>query len=430
MQTIYFDVTSTLRLHFTSGVQRVTRELARRLCNSQPRELQFVPIVFCPGCDGWRQLSKNEHQRLTTSFPLPDNPGKTRSRWLPILRTAASMVLGKTVIRRLSAWNHPAGHDSLALNSLQPGSLFLDLDSAWHSPVDRSSLLPVLNAQGVSILTLHYDIIPLILPELVHTRTTQLFIRYFQAHVKHSDLFICISDHSRIELMNYCERNYPELKINSTRIDLGSDFIARDTGQGNWPLPPDIKRYILAVGTIEPRKNYDRLLDVFDAIGQDTENLSLVIVGRRGWKSRELIQRIHTHPWRGTRLFWLEGIDDQVLARLYRGATLCVIPSLYEGYGLPVSESLAYGCITLSSKEGALIEAGRGFAEYFDAQDTDGMITLIENYIKDPLKYANKRSELRNYQPISWDETAKQLVEIIKNQLRRSAKQATAGKIE
>lgn len=422
MRIVYFDVTSTLRLDFTTGVQRVVRELTHRLCSSPLKDLHFVPIVYCPGCDGWRRLSENEYRRLIAIHPLPQEPPKLKIQWAGLLRTVVSTLPGfrlkerlrRVQTRRMSQRNHPTEHARLALTTFETDSVFLDLDSAWHSPVNRSSLLPALRAQGVSIFMLHYDIVALLFPDLVPAHTARLFKCYFEAHVKFGDLIACISDCSQAELREYCASRYPDIPTHVARIELGADFSAQETDRRPWPLPPHVSRYVLSVGTIEPRKNHERLLDAFEVVGSEIQNVSLVIVGRYGWKSCKLVRRISNHRWLGTRLFWLEGIDDCTLAQLYRDATLCVVPSLYEGYGLPVSEALAHGCVTLSSRGGALVEAGRGFAEYFNARETEAMIALIKAYLTDSEKLTATRKRLHHYRPITWDDTARQLTELVR----------------
>jgi len=427
MRSVYFDVTCTLRLAFTSGIQRVVRELARRLHGRGDDEaLRFVPVVYCPGCNGWRQLSRVEYQLLLAPVASARSGVRSGPQVAALLRSVAMAVLGfrleervrQAVFRLLALLTHPAWHRPLQVDLFEQGSVFMDLDSAWHSPVDRSRLLPGLRKAGVPIIAFHYDLVPLLSPGLVHDRTVRLFRRYLDAHVKNSDLFVCISEYSRRELLDYCNNNYPGVEIRTSRLLLGADFGISGTGSAESPLPPDVGRYILSVGTVEPRKNHARLLDLFEKIGDEFQDVSLVLVGRQGWKSRKLARRIRCHRWLGRRLFWYENVGDAALSRLYRGASLCIVPSVSEGYGLPVAEALANGCVTISSDGGALNEAGGGLAEYFDSKNIMHAAPAIRSMLSDPECFARAKNRIPEYHVPTWDRTSEDLVNLVQAELR------------
>jgi glycosyltransferase involved in cell wall biosynthesis len=109
--------------------------------------------------------------------------------------------------------------------------------------------------------------------------------------------------------------------------------------------------YALAVGTLEPRKNLERIAAAVDG--------ELRVVGARGWGG--------VAPPPNVR--WLGEVDDAELARLYRGARCLVYASLYEGFGIPVAEALACGCPVVTSAGSAMAEVARGDATYVDAAD-------------------------------------------------------------
>jgi glycosyltransferase involved in cell wall biosynthesis len=113
--------------------------------------------------------------------------------------------------------------------------------------------------------------------------------------------------------------------------------------------------YVLAVGTLEPRKNLARIAAAVDG--------ELRIVGARGWGGVE--------PPRD--VTWLGEVSDEELARLYRGARCLVYASLYEGFGLPVAEALACGCPVVTSAGSAMAEVAADDAVYVDPQDTSSI---------------------------------------------------------
>jgi glycosyltransferase involved in cell wall biosynthesis len=119
--------------------------------------------------------------------------------------------------------------------------------------------------------------------------------------------------------------------------------------------------YVLAVGTLEPRKNLGRIAAAVEG--------ELVVVGGRGWGGVELPGNVR----------WLEGADDAELARLYRGARCLVYASLYEGFGIPVAEALACGCPVVTSAGSAMVEVAGDQATYVDPLDVASIRAGIAN---------------------------------------------------
>ena len=202
---------------------------------------------------------------------------------------------------------------------------------------------------------------------------------------RHADRLLAISQTVRDDLISVaCDRGWPQCDVQVVR--LGCDFTPSagdgDPEAGEGDLGTVLRRggYLLCVGTLEPRKNQALLLDAFDALRDEIAGLTLVLAGRSGWLADDLVRRIQEHPLFGDRLFWLQGIPDAILKRLYRRAGAMVYPSLYEGYGLPVVEALAAGTITLCSDRGALPETASGFAELFDPTSAGELVALLRRH--------------------------------------------------
>ena len=146
---VYFDVENTLRVPFISGIQRVVRELSRRLIGNTDSEFEFIPVVYCAQCKGWRKLSVGETERLK-KLSLGDS---IVDQDIPAYRKLATKLLGKkekAKVRSLySRITHPVWHKDLLLPNFEAGSIFLDIDASWHNELKRSSLLPALKEDGV-----------------------------------------------------------------------------------------------------------------------------------------------------------------------------------------------------------------------------------------------------------------------------------------
>jgi len=106
----------------------------------------------------------------------------------------------------------------------------------------------------------------------------------------------------------------------------------------------------LMVGTVEPRKGHALALDAFERLWRVSPGTDrrLYIAGRAGWKTEALQQRLLNHPEQGRRLFWLSDVSDEYLEQLYGAASLVLLASAGEGFGLPLIEALAHGCRVLS----------------------------------------------------------------------------------
>jgi alpha-1,3-rhamnosyl/mannosyltransferase len=113
--------------------------------------------------------------------------------------------------------------------------------------------------------------------------------------------------------------------------------------------------YALAVGTLEPRKNLERIAAAVDG--------ELRVVGARGWGGVDPPANVT----------WLGDVPDDELAQLYRGARCLVYASLYEGFGLPVAEALACGCPVVTSRDSAMVEVAGEDATYVDPEDVDAI---------------------------------------------------------
>jgi glycosyltransferase involved in cell wall biosynthesis len=165
-------------------------------------------------------------------------------------------------------------------------------------------------------------------------------------------------------------------------------------------------RYLLFVGTIEPRKNLGRLLQAFEALKADGLTDGLVIVGRFGWLYQRFLAQLEASPARDAVLF--PGyVPDDDLPAVYTGAQAVVFPSLYEGFGLPVLEAMACGTPVVASRAASIPEIGAEAASYFDPTSVGSITDAVSHVLKDPnLQAEMRQAGFARAAQFSWDRVA------------------------
>jgi glycosyltransferase involved in cell wall biosynthesis len=177
------------------------------------------------------------------------------------------------------------------------------------------------------------------------------------------------------------------------------------------PLPEGIEPgFILAVGTVEPRKNYPRLLAAYRRLRRAGVP-QLVIAGRPGWAYGDTLQKIRAEP--GVR--YLGHVDEPTLAALYESASVLAFPSLYEGFGLPLLEAMAQGVPAVIGKSGALPELAGGTAVEVDAEDVDAITAGLEKLLSDPgLRKALGDAGKQRAAGFTWEKAAASTLAILR----------------
>lgn len=166
--------------------------------------------------------------------------------------------------------------------------------------------------------------------------------------------------------------------------------------------------YILFVGTLQPRKNIIRLIDAFSRITSKHPNLKLLIVGKKGWLYEDILKAPQKYNTENDVKF-LDFIEDKDMASLYSNASCFVLPSLYEGFGLPVLEAMKYGCPVVLSNVSSLPEAGGDAALYFDPLNVSDIAEKIEKALSKPsLRKKMIKEGYKQVKKFSWEKTAKQ----------------------
>ena len=303
--------------------------------------------------------------------------------------------------------------EQLLSSTFKRGDIFFDLDGSWGDAYDQALLFSELKKRGVIIVKMHYDAVPVLFPEFSHQNTVFRYLENFNDALRYVDHWICISKTVEKDFHRIAEEIGASW-ISTSVVNLGADINAH----ADTPTKPSeeivalTKRdYILCVGTVEVRKNYLLMLEVFDEICARHPELDvdLVIIGKPGWNNETVIGKISQHPLSGKRVHWLKNVNDSDLARLFQHACVNLNLSHYEGYGLPVAEALLNGTPVVCSADSAMEEISNGYATCVD-NSIDKAIEALMVYLP-----PNDKKRITGYQPVLWEESARQMDEILQD---------------
>ena len=197
----------------------------------------------------------------------------------------------------------------------------------------------------MDISYLHY-------PEQFLPQDLHKLIHWTAYSVRHSAKIITISEFSKRAIIE-------AYQVDPDRVVV----VYPGLTMGKAKKPTAKKRYILSVGTLQPRKNFVRLIEAFSRLPD--KDIELVIVGKKGWLYEEILEAPQKFGV-GGRIRFLDFVSDEALAGLYQHATCFVLPSLYEGFGLPVLEAMAHGVPVVVSNTSSLPEIAGEAGIYVD----------------------------------------------------------------
>lgn len=174
------------------------------------------------------------------------------------------------------------------------------------------------------------------------------------------------------------------------------------------------KKYVLYVGTLQPRKNIALLIRSFGTF-KNEHRMKLVIVGKKGWMYDDILKEAERYGLRESVIF-TDYIPDDSVVTLYRHAFCFVMPSLYEGFGIPVLEAMSQSCPVISSFASSLPEVGGDACLYFDPHNDKELSDKIVLLSKDAsLRKSLVQEGKQRITQFSWDTCAEQTLEVIRS---------------
>lgn len=376
---ICIDITELYKVNFVSGIQRVVIEITTRWIRDGRNVLL---LVYIPEQKCFGEVDNQKYYDFYTKKTDTKDYVKTQNR--------------------------------IEICDLGSTDVFFDMDSVWMNPLKRSYLLPRLRQNGCRIAAHIYDIIPITDSQYCHEFTTLSFMEYIGAQIQNADLIITNAQ-ATLNAINKLIEGTEITSIHGAVVKLGSDIRKENNNQSIREKIKEIPqkgKYILMVGTIEPRKNHQYVLKAFDEILFE-KGINLVFAGRIGWNVEDLVEYINGHKELNKRLFLLNDLTDSEISFLYENTMLVAFPSYNEGFGLPIIESFNKGAVVLAADIPVLKEVGEDFCRYFSLEDINSFVNLVEDYLKRPDEYAKDKEKIKNYKNYSWDESAERMYEVL-----------------
>lgn len=251
------------------------------------------------------------------------------------------------------------------------------------------------------------DLIAFVHPEWAQKRAARIERATIGRGVKRAGRLLCISEATRDDLM----ARYPGAADRALAIPLAADArftnaSADDADRAAATHGLDTE-YVLCAGTIEPRKNLERLIRAWAAVDPAVRgDRVLALVGPTGWDAAPLLEAANAHPDSVRRLGF---VPDDELAALYRGCAAFAYPSLYEGFGLPVLEAMAAGAPVLTSDVSSLPEVAGDAALLVDPTSVEAIRDGLTRLLRDPvLRRALQGRGRARAAEYSWERTARE----------------------
>lgn len=390
---IFVDITATYYNKLKTGIERVAQGLISALIDAPPEGYRIEPVYLSDTGGVWNYRYA---RRYTLEF------------------------LG-------------CPHDILTDEIVDPecGDVLLGLDLSGNmlAQANLAGLFADYRNQGVSVYFMVHDLLPIRMPDVFPSGANEDHKNWLRI-ISNFDGAICISKTTADDLIEWQKQvGIDRTNQRSFRIawsHLGSDFTSFEPSRGQpdnaeWILRQLRQRQsFLMVGTIEPRKGYRQTIEAFSKLWKEGININLVVVGSEGWAHLpdtmrrdipETINRMRTHPELNSHLFWLEGISDEYLEKLYADSTCLIAASYGEGFGLPLIEAAQHKLPIIARDIPVFREVAGEHAYYFTANNADELAFAIRDWLEQWQKNNAITSEGISYK--SWQQSANILVDII-----------------
>ena len=374
---LLLDVSSIVHSDAKSGIQRVVRSLLHEFLSVPPTGLTVRPVYYA---DGRYYYANAFTSRIHPVFP-------------------------ETVDATID---------------FAQDDIYLSLDLNMHLASQLYPLHHQMSLMGVQVNYIVYDLLLHHRPDWWLAPNGDFFADWLHKISLVASNLICISAAVANEMQTWlnqhpekCGGNKPAV----TSFHLGADI---DNSLPSRGLPDDAPQLLeclaqkpsfLMVSTIEPRKGHAQALAAFEALWAQGVDINLVIIGKRGWLVDELVMRLENHPEKGSRLFWLEGISDEYLEKVYSTATCLIAASEGEGFGLPLIEAAQHHLPMIIRDLPVFREIAGEHAFYFQGMTAEELADAVQAWLE--LHKDGKHPTSATMPWLTWEQSAEQLKAVL-----------------
>ncbi|MFH0912386.1 MAG: glycosyltransferase family 1 protein [Patescibacteria group bacterium] len=277
-------------------------------------------------------------------------------------------------------------------------------------PVDvylstTSLILPAL-VRSVPVVTALMDFVSFVLPDRHEAKAVWLERMWMRPALRCSRKLIAISEYTKQDAVRLFGVSPEKITVTYLAASFSLD-------QQDYPLP--YPKIILCVGTLEPRKNLERVVAAFNLIKPSLPDAHLVWVGRWGWQSEGIRQAVASSPFCSD-IHILDNISASEKKSIYRQADVLVFPSLYEGFGLPPLEAMELGVPVVASRVSAIPEVVDEAGILIDPLSPTAIAEAIKNVLTDSqLAERLRQKGLERAKLFTWDSTAQKTLDVLQN---------------
>ncbi|WP_342116628.1 glycosyltransferase [Pseudoduganella sp. OTU4001] len=373
------DISALVLADHKTGIQRVVRSILLALIKNPPAGFRIEPVFSEGGGFGYRYARRFAFGMLGGQAPeLEDAPVELRA-----------------------------------------GDIFLGLDLATNTTSQNENALLEMRRRGVGIWFVVYDLLPLLRPDAFPYGTKKYYGDYVNSISLVADGIVAISRAVSDELAEYlaARPNRRTTPLQLGYFHLGADINASAPSTG---MPDNAQQVLdavaaaptfLMVGTIEPRKGQLQALSAFEQLWADGVEANLVIVGKGGWLVDNLVKRLENNPHLNQRLFWLAGVSDEMLLKLYENCAALLAASEGEGFGLPLIEAAQHELPIIARGIPVFREVAGEHAYYFDGKEPQDLAQAVRAWIA--LDKEGKAPQSARMPWLTWQQSADQLVDVV-----------------
>ncbi len=270
--------------------------------------------------------------------------------------------------------------------------------------------------RGVQLHFVVYDLLPLLRPKAFPYGAEKDYRTWLEAIAKVAHGLTCISGAVADELFTWLQQHRP---ARSTPLQIGAFHLGADIDNSapSRGLPAEAEQIlaamaarpsVLMVGTVEPRKGHAQALSAFEQLWQQGIDANLVIVGKNGWMMEKFAKQAGKHAEKERRLFWLQGVSDEMLQKVYASSTGLLMASEGEGFGLPLIEAAQQKLPILCRNLPVFKEVAGEHARYFSGTSAHDLAQALQAWLED---VANGSAPASSPMPwLNWAQSAQQLL--------------------